>query len=672
MYGVMGAVLIAAFSSAYIGVLRALAIGVSYSFPPKSTLGVFVCFTLLTIALALQLVADASDENRRPKMTLRLGRHQNVAAISTLILFSIGIAAYRYQKPTFGHPISTLIGIADVQHTRWASQAYQSKTLAEAVVHYQQRYKRDPPPHFDKWYDFASQRDSIVIDDFDNIEEDLAPFSSLSPADLRQRTAHALAKNDGLGGIRVRNGKAEIYGDVSGQHKSMLDGTLSMIGKFASFVPDMDLVFNLNDECRVAIPHNELQQALLHRERYPEHTFADGTIDFRSDRASTWLEAGDLTRSISAFDDASEKPSFQTYGSVACSSDTKARRDRQWDKGAFCSACAAPHSVGAFVANWTLAADPCHQPDVANLHGLHISPAILAGTHQLVPIFSQSRAAGYADIRYPSPRNYMEEVKYAFDEMYPDPNFAKKENSLFWRGATSEGISTDASWKGMLRQRLVHLVNNETSSQPIFLPKGQKSKKFEYVMEEPEIIKELLETKLDVRFIGPIARCRGADCPDQEREFWFGNKIAFNQHWKYRYLFDVDGAGFSGRFIPFLQSNSVVFKTALFREWYEGRLIAWKHFVPVDMRLHDLYSTLAFFGGYSVSEGGQRMMLPKDKEAEAIARAGRVWTDKVLRKEDMDIYMFRLLLEWGRLTDERRKDVGFRMDAKGRHGTNSG
>jgi hypothetical protein len=65
-------------------------------------------------------------------------------------------------------------------------------------------------------------------------------------------------------------------------------------------------------------------------------------------------------------------------------------------------------------------------------------------------------------------------------------------------------------------------------------------------------------------------------------------------------------------------------------------------------------------------------MEPREKEAEAIAREGRVWTEKVLRKEDMEIYMFRLLLEWGRLTDERRKDVGFRMDAKSGKGKENG
>jgi len=34
-----------------------------------------------------------------------------------------------------------------------------------------------------------------------------------------------------------------------------------------------------------------------------------------------------------------------------------------------------------------------------------------------------------------------------------------------------------------------------------------------------------------------------------------------------------------------------------------------------------------------------------------------------LRREDMEIYFFRLLLEWGRLTDDGRDEIGFDVDA---------
>lgn len=119
---------------------------------------------------------------------------------------------------------------------------------------------------------------------------------------------------------------------------------------------------------------------------------------------------------------------------------------------------------------------------------------------------------------------------------------------------------------------------------------------------------------------------------------------------------DLDGAGFSGRFLPFLQSRCLPFKAAVFREWWDARVRAWVHFVPLDVRLRGLWSTLAYFAG--VGEGGRSGRV---EEGEAIAERGREWAERVLRKEDMEVYFFRLLLEWGRLTDERRDEIGFQV-----------
>ena len=657
----MSAVLIVAFSSAYIGVLRALGTGVSYSFPPKSTVGLILCLTLLTIALVLHLVTDTNIETRiRSSVPVRLGRNQTAAFIVLLIAFSIGVVVYRHQPPTSEHPIAALIELATVQHDSWASQAHRSRSLAEAVVHYRQRYKRDPPPNFDNWYRFATTRNSIIIDDYDNIEDDLAPFSSFNPDDLRLRTVTVLATNTDIGGIRIRGGKVEAIADVPDEHRWVMDGAITLIQQFAEFLPDMDLAMNLHDECRVAVPYDHLQDALNNPQPYPTPDPSAPTVDFSSDRAKHWPSLEYVKTDPQFFEDA-RPPTFQTYGSVTCPPESRARKERHWDTKSFCSKCVQPHSMGTFVSNWTLSADPCHQPDIANLHGMHLSPSTMMGTHDIVPILSQSRAPGYIDIRYPSPWNYMERTKYGFDEKFPDPHFLDKEDVLFWRGTTSEGLTTAGTWKGMLRQRLVHLLNNQTARHPIMLPKGDHTDNLEFALKRTADIKRYLETKTDVRFVDGIVRCAGQDCRDQEQEFWFGDDIELRQHWRYRYLFDTDGPGFSPRFISFLQSNSVVFKAALFREWYEGRLTAWKHFVPVDLRLHDFFSSLAYFGGYGVEERNKRMMRGEVKKAEKIARDGKVWTEKVLRKEDMEIYMFRLLLEWGRLTDDRRTEVGFRM-----------
>ena len=299
---------------------------------------------------------------------------------------------------------------------------------------------------------------------------------------------------------------------------------------------------------------------------------------------------------------------------------------------------------------------------MANLHGFYLSPAAFKTAHDLIPVFSQSKAHGFNDILYPSAWNYMDKVKYEPSDQHPDVPYANKENVLFWRGATSEGVSAEGTWKGMTRQRLVHLVNNltETETVPILLPSRSQKGKYEYQTMRGKEIPALLHT--DIRVVDKIARCGLQDCPDQEAELGLVKPSDFQDHWRYKFLFDLDGAGFSGRFLPFLQSRSLPFKAALFREWSDSRLTAWLHFVPQDLRLHGVHSTLAYFAGIDGKIDGRDVMMPAhEKEGAMIAESGREWAGRVLRKEDMEIYFFRLLLEWGRLTDDRRDEIGFQL-----------
>lgn len=52
-------------------------------------------------------------------------------------------------------------------------------------------------------------------------------------------------------------------------------------------------------------------------------------------------------------------------------------------------------------------------------------------------------------------------------------------------------------------------------------------------------------------------------------------------------------------------------------------------------------------------------MPPRIEDAKWITQEGRQWAAKAIRKEDAQIYMFRLLLEWGRVINEKRDDIGF-------------
>lgn len=110
--------------------------------------------------------------------------------------------------------------------------------------------------------------------------------------------------------------------------------------------------------------------------------------------------------------------------------------------------------------------------------------------------------------------------------------------------------------------------------------------------------------------------------------------------YEYKFLPDADGNSFSARFRGFLRSSSLPLKAIIYAEWHDDRLAPWLHFVPLDNTFQDLYPALEFFAD---GDG------PGDAAARFIAEQGQRWADRVLRREDMRLYVWRLLLEWARL-----------------------
>ena len=639
-------------------------------FPPVTSIS-FAC-SVVYIYLLWIWFRQLEQSKATSEKKLLLLRHILTCAALAVLIFPALLRANILHT----HPIDVLIQNAQKQSVEYMNMAARSKNLLDAVHNYRDRYGDSPPPGFDVWFQYAMNRSVQITDEFDQIYEDLLPFRAISPADLRKQTWEMVSNPwNEISGITIRNGRADVQENVLPTHRWMLEGVATLINSFAQYLPDMDLAFNLNDESRVAMKYDELMR---HRE-VATLTHLGGKAMFSTDRGSGWLPIPTEPTTDSILENWSGHNTFREWGSAGCPPSSAARsRTPPLSDSQVCLECALPHSMGQFLSNWSLAADPCHQPDLAQLHGFYTSPAAFKATHQLRPIFSQSKAVGYNDILYPSAWNYMNKVAYSprdaagtpgeegYRPAFPDPPFSEKRNVLYWRGATSEGLSPGTgTWRGMVRQRLVHMANNYTSSPhdsvTILLPHSRHPESYTYTT-FPGIATKSLRLDVDMLFVDIIRRCGGGDCAVQEVEFEpsLVPSSDFQSHWRYRFLFDADGAGFSGRFLPFLQSRSLPFRTGLFRQWYESRLTPWLHFVPQDLRLHGLWSTLAYFGGVDgMDHKGRKVQWNAHaQEAETIAEAGREWAGKVLRKEDMEVYFFRLLLEWARLTDDRRDELG--------------
>ena len=422
--------------------------------------GLFVGISLITFASMVGVVRMERDASRSHQY---LSLNQNsLRTLMGLCVFMFMTTAFFGTKLVYSspntwaiHPVDVLISNARSTSDQWLENAAAGRSLEAAVAEYQSRYGIPPPPHFDKWYDFATSRGSLIIDDFGQIHNDLLPFWGMKPAKIRQMTEHMLERPwTEIAGLRISNGTTHIGPHVPPTHRWMLEGTAEMINTFAEWLPDMDLAFNINDESRVAIPWTEMEDlkrgANLARRQLNE---TRNLQPFSASTLQSWqgnfMEAEPLYPAdmpSEYFSEASVVSSFKRYGSIACSPGSLARTYTWWNKKSFCHDCASPHSLGPFLANWTLSGSLCHQPDIANLHGFHLSPSAFKPTRRPFPIFSQSKIPTFSDIIFPSPWNYKDKVVY---DASRDMAFSEKENTLFWRGATSEGFSLGGVWQGM-------------------------------------------------------------------------------------------------------------------------------------------------------------------------------------------------------------------------------
>ncbi|KAK8075957.1 beta-1-2-xylosyltransferase 1 [Apiospora phragmitis] len=533
--------------------------------------------------------------------------------------------------------ISRVISNARAESDRWIAGAKKSNTLIEAVSEYKERHGIPPPPNFDKWYEYATSVDSPIIDD-------------LGKSRL----------------IYCRSGACTLLHSVSGRFTYwsalifpwMMEVMQRMVEPFAQWLPDMQIAFNLDDECRVSVHFDKMQayytDGTASRSRLASRTDLQGFSPFHEPPwPRHYLEDTEESQKLWGqnspfFKVWSKSPIFYNWISSTCSPSAAANNLHWWNRKATCKSCAAPHMTDGVVSNWAMSGDLCHQPDLAYLHGFLYAPSALAATHDLLPIFSQSRMHNFADILYPSPWNFGDKVVYDDGKGIP---WQDKLNSLYWRGRASDGYATNGAWQVFLRARLVHLAASiRDSLRPSVLLSYVASERRDDDVPPPVMV--------NVSFVGNFDnRCDQRDCRQQQATF-YGSPTAepappqdFEEHWHHRHLVDLDGAAFSGRFLPFLKSASLPYRAALFRTWWEERVHAWRHFVPLDVRLRDLSSILGYLGG--TRKG--------DADAERIATEGRAWAERAMRKEDMTVYMFRLLLEWGRILDDRREDIGFVM-----------
>ncbi|KAJ7212235.1 glycosyl transferase family 90-domain-containing protein [Mycena pura] len=186
--------------------------------------------------------------------------------------------------------------------------------------------------------------------------------------------------------------------------------------------------------------------------------------------------------------------------------------------------------------------------------------------------------------------------------------WSNKTAQLYWRGSSNGGRIFGDNYHAFPRFRLVALARNHTTLI------NAKMTSFVNGHCKDECNSSRITTEYDIT--GPMAPRR--------------------EMLKYKYLFDVDGNTFSGRFLGLLRSGSLVFKSTVFEEYFNNWILPYEHYVPVKPDLSDLVQKIEW-------------AIAHEEEARRIQETGKLFAERVMTDAQNDCYFAAVLLEWARL-----------------------
>ncbi|KAF7313183.1 CAP10 domain-containing protein [Mycena kentingensis (nom. inval.)] len=670
------------------------------------------------------------------------------------------------------HPIPALMDAADARFR--AKLSKQSTTLPAAVTEYKRRYGRPPPAGFDKWYAFAKKAGFVMIDEFDAVVEDLEAFWSITGVELRRR-AELIGTLPSVDVVRIRGGRAKAVsggkGFADSEAGARANGFKAMLSGFVKDLPDMDFTINAKAEGRVVVPWEHVAHPNL-TDPNPPWPSAD------------WAGNGSVWDSWRRTCHPSS-PARRLYSSLGSGwAGAAGARDRlaegfyAWQErlrlrggnSKYAGAASTTSSGGlgsefAFVRETgARSIDFCRNPGERYEQGHFFSDWRTYPLH--VPIFSPGRAQGFADIRIPSHYYYGGTKRYTYawdpinlEQRATDPMevpWEQKRDAVWWRGASTGGGSNPPGFgSGYQRHRFLRMSSvghvpstgadgDRTTAVTFEVPMHLFAAEDEVEQQEGAVSSALVVPDVDPGFRSTRVQLEALNREVMDvafvkevvkigNEHRIGDSVELGVGWGYKYLLDLDGMGYSGRFMAFLASDSVPLKNTMYDEFFANWIEPWVHYIPLSASYSEVYNVVSYFSGPSPSvlqaaglpvprtgyygappaEDGwenedrdadeavadvdgdlaeqskdARLALPRrasvlhplekrqhspgqvalgergrstasgdgDRRLRRIARAGKQWKATMGRKIDMEVYVYRLAIEYARLwADDREK-----------------
>ncbi|OCF33479.1 hypothetical protein I317_02613 [Kwoniella heveanensis CBS 569] len=533
------------------------------------------------------------------------------------------------------HPIYELMERAE---TRWENLlASQSKTLHAAVLEYKKRYGIPPPVGFDAWFEFCQKHGIKIVDEYDQLMKDLLPHHALPPALFISRSKDLEGKGFTYT-LDIGQGHVELTGDRSWAARPKHLRTL--INGFKEFLPEgfyLKITGSDHDTGSTILGKDQRERAMQLVKEGKHFDEAELKALENPNRTPAW---GWFVNFPSGF------PLVYTRDTGRC----KGEADLQ------------DLPAKSFIHDHLPTMDFCDYPEWKRLHGAMSLDYAVRSPSILRPILVLSKFPMDASFQTTPMEAYMNVTESDLETLGSWEE--KTDNRLFWRGSTTGGYGGQRSWKESHRLRLHLMINGpkggdtwwEQHVREVMLPDGQGSYKIARRWE-----KVLGRAYADVKLAGKPVQCPSPEiCQQVSDTIEFGDKVWPDQAAAYKYNLDVDGNGWSSRFHRLLSTGSPVIKFTMFPEWHAEWLTPWYHYIPLKPDYSDLYDIMAFFVGPVDETGNVDETKGHDYLAKKIGEAGQRFAVDHWSWENMQAYMFRLLLELQRLHSLDREIMSYK------------
>jgi hypothetical protein len=298
------------------------------------------------------------------------------------------------------------------------------------------------------------------------------------------------------------------------------------------------------------------------------------------------------------------------------------------------------------------------------MHGTFIESISMSTLNDIFPMFGGSKLPQNNEMLIPGGMYLTQRAFYSGGSGH-GAAWSKKKDGVIWRGVASGGRNKDDNWWHFHRHRFVQMMNGTTVSL-VESGDGAAGPTFELAPVDVYNLTAQREGRIgswlggltDVGFVNlecfpVLSDAEGKQiltCPHTDPYYSVAGSVPMKDQYDYKFLPDVDGNSYSARWRGFVTSTSLPLKASIYAEWHDDRLVPWVHYVPFDNTYSDIYGVLDYF------------LRGHDAAAQRIAEEGQAWGGKVLRRDDMMMYVWRLLLEYARVVDPGRDRLAFVAD----------